>query len=328
MRTIDRSKIKNILVISLSNIGDTILTTPVVSVLRQHFPSSSLSVLASPKSAPIFTNSETVNEVILFDKHASWLEKLGLVFKLRKKRFDLVIDLKNTAIPLLIGARYRNSFFVDRSAVSMRQRHLDQLRFIAPLKHEKNQFHFSTEGEKQNALQKLRRAFPNMRMNHFAVLAPGAGSSLKRWTIGGFAQLADYLGQQGMQIVLVGEAGEIGLGKDLEQKISKRCANLIGLLTLRELAGLIEQASLVVANDSAVMHLAHELNRPTVSIFGPTDEKKYSQTGPNRRTVRLNLDCTPCEIAKCRLERRMCLDDLPAEAVIQACESLLNHVAH
>ncbi|OGW87004.1 MAG: hypothetical protein A3C35_00580 [Omnitrophica bacterium RIFCSPHIGHO2_02_FULL_46_11] len=328
MASVNSSKVQKILVISLSNIGDIILTTPVISILRERFPKASLSVLVGPKGVPLFTNSSTVDEVICFDKHASWPEMLRLIFQLREKKFNLIVDLRHTAIPFLLQPNYRTSLFVDRSSTSMRQRHLDRLCLLLEVESCKNHFNFFTDEEKNSARSKLNRFSSVPGTNDFVVLAPGAGSALKRWTISGFVELTHYFLSSGKRVVLIGDEHEVDLGKELEEKVSKSVTNLIGLLTLRELAGLIHESSLVVANDSAVMHLAHELNRPTVSIFGPTNDKKYWQAAAGRKLVRLNLDCTPCEQAQCRLPRRLCLDDLPASLVIRACEELLNHVPH
>jgi len=360
--TVDESKIHKVLVISLSNIGDIILTTPVVSSLRERFPESHLAVLVGPKGVPIFEKSETIDEVIVFDKQVSPWKKFLLVLALRRKKFDLVVDIRNTAIPFFLWPKYRTSFFVDRQAISMRQRHLDQLRFLFPApaiesdrfkdgavlspvgakgsSNSENRFEFFNDEEKNSAFQKLAVAqkgtskqllpVPFWQDNggypfNFVIVAPGAGSFLKRWPLAGFCQVIDHLNQRGISVVLVGDQSERDLGEELESKISKQNVNLIGLLGLRESAALISQAAIVIANDSAVMHLAHELRRPTVSIFGPTNELKYGQTGENRRMVRLHLDCAPCEKAECQIERRKCLDDLPAASVINACEELLNH---
>jgi len=85
----------------------------------------------------------------------------------------------------------------------------------------------------------------------------------------------------------------------------------------------ISHDQIVIANDSALMHLSHELGRPTVSIFGPTSHDKYWHVGSNRKLVRQNLPCMPCEKAQCQIEYRKCLDDLPAHDVIQAAEELM-----
>ncbi|MBI4395264.1 MAG: glycosyltransferase family 9 protein [Candidatus Omnitrophica bacterium] len=321
---IDLTQVQKILVISTTNIGDTILTTPVISSLRERFPSSHISVVVGPAACSLFKGSRTVNEVFAYDKKSSWLKQFQFIVMLRSRKFDLVIDLRNTAIPLLINSRYRNSIFVDRSRISMREKHLMQLDFLFPINGRcENRFNFFTQEEQACALEKV----PASSEDNLIVIAPGAGSDLKRWTLSGFAEVINCFLKKDKRIVLVGWERESNLGLELERAVSRPITNLIGVLSLRESAGLIARASLVIANDSAVMHLSHELNRPTVSIFGPTNEKKYAQTGSNRRQVRLHLDCTPCEAAQCRLSRRACLDDLPATSVIRACEELFNHVS-
>ena len=328
MAAIDLSSISSILVISLSNIGDTVLTTPVISLLRERFPESSITVVAGPKGISLFQNCGTVNEAMIYDKTSSWLKQIAFVIQLRKRKFDLVIDLRNTAIPFLIAPAYRTSLFVNRSALSMRQRHLDRLRFLFPVDSVENRFHFFTEQEQETALGKLEQRLGFWTGESFIVIAPGAGSDLKQWTVEGFAQLANHFLQENRFVVLVGDERGVNLSLGLERKLAKPVGNLTGQLSLRELAGLLDHASLVVANDSAVMHLAYELDRPTVAIFGPTDERKYGQVGVNRRTVRLHLDCTPCEQAQCRLGYRACLNDLPVSSVIQASEELLSRAYH
>ena len=192
----EQNQIKKILVISLSNIGDIILTTPVISSLRARFPESRLAVLVGPKGVPIFEKSETIDEVIVFDKQVSPWKKFLLVMALRRKKFDLVVDIRNTAIPFFLWPKYRTSFFVDRRAISMRQRHLDQLRFLFPApalesdrfkdgavlspvgakgsSNLENHFEFFNEEEKTSAFQKLAQGLDGFKRNDFALLAPGA----------------------------------------------------------------------------------------------------------------------------------------------------------
>ena len=324
----DSAQIRKIFVIGPSNIGDAVLATPVISFLRERFPSSKLDVLVGPRPLPLFVNSATVDEIVLFDKTISWFEKAKLVWALRKKKYDLVIDLRYSAIPFFLWPRYRTSFFMENLSVSMRERYLDRIRPLFSLGHAQNNFNFFNAIEKEATLRKLMQKSGRSITNDFVVLAPGAGSSLKCWTLTGFGRLIRYFDEIEKPVVLVGGEAEMELGRELEQPNSKSPINLIGMLTLRELSGLLHEACLVVTNDSSVMHLSHELNRPTVSIFGPTNEERYGRTGERFRTVRLHLDCTPCEEPRCRLERRVCLDDLPPELVIQACEELLAYATH
>ncbi len=328
IHTIDTEKIKKILVISLSNIGDVVLTTPVIWALRERFPHAFLAVIAGPKAEPILKGSRTFDQLIVFDKHAPWNQTIKLVFELWKERFDLVIDLRDTAIGLLIWPRYRTPLRIEQKEwESMRERHLNRIRFLFPVPEGPNRFHFFSEEEKQWAFEKAGLSL-GKKNREFIVMAPGARSGVKRWTVSGFAETARHLWHSGRTVILVGDKSEYDAVKQVEEAVAKPVTSLIGALSLRELAGLISEAALVVANDSAAMHLANELECPAVSIFGPTDEMKYGRFGQGRRVVRLRLDCTPCEQAQCRLPRRICLDDLPARAVIEACEELLHAPTH
>lgn len=328
IHAIDTEKIKKILVISLSNIGDVVLTTPVISVLRERFPGAHLEVMVGPKAELILKGSRTIDRLIVFDKRASWMQMARLVFGLWKERFDLVIDLRNTAIPLLIRPRYRTPLRIERAGrQSMRERHLNRIRFLFPIPEQPNRFHFFSEEEKRWAFEKAGLSADGKERD-FIVMAPGARSDVKRWTASGFAQTARHFLNLGKTVILVGDKSERDSIEAVEANIGKAVTSLIGTLTLRELAGLISEAILVVTNDSAAMHLANELDRPTISIFGPTDDAKYGRSGDRRRVVRLHLDCTPCEKARCRLPKRICLDDLPAESVIKASEEVLSVHAH
>jgi ADP-heptose:LPS heptosyltransferase len=321
-------QIRRILVITLSNLGDIVLTTPVISFLREEFPFAHLSVVVGPKGVSLLRSSLSVDDVILFNKRASWSDKMKWIWQLRKRHFDLVVDLRNTLIPWLIRARYRTPLRFWRSSAAMRDQHLARLKPLMKVPNRENNFDFYSHSEREISLAKARRYHLDLSAQNHVIIAPGAGSLLKRWTADGFQEVINHFLKSDFQVTLVGDEGERPLGFELEGRSIKPIANLIGKLTLREVAALVSQAELVIANDSAIMHIAHELNQRTVSLFGPTSEKKYGRSHERFRTVRLNLSCTPCERAQCHLVRRACLDDLPAKTVIDACEELLNHAIH
>ena len=318
--------VKKILVITLSNVGDVILTTPVISCLRQEYPESEITVLAGEKTISILMNSRTIQEVIPYNKHASWLRKILLVFKLRAKKFDLVADLRNKALPLLIGARYRTAMVPDRKTIPMRARHLSQIRELVSTIDRENCFDFFSQEEDETAMAKYKARLNGAEDKAFVVVVPGARSSLKRWTVKGFAWLVQYLYQRGKTVVLVGNE------KDIEEELMSilRCpvVNLFGALTLRELSAIVHHAEMVVCNDSGVMHLTSELKRPVVCVYGPTSEEICGPRGSHVRIVRKKLDCAPCDKAECVKARRECLDDLPVEDVISACEELFESAAN
>ena len=100
---IDKSLVKRILVITLSNIGDIILTTPVIRVVSKEFPSSRIDVMVGPGGKGIFDRDPRIFKLIIYDKHVSLMEKRRLQLKLKKLKYDLVVDLRNTVLPILLN---------------------------------------------------------------------------------------------------------------------------------------------------------------------------------------------------------------------------------
>lgn len=118
----------------------------------------------------------------------------------------------------------------------------------------------------------------------FAVLAPTSAWPGKCWPADRFAQLAAQLLQEGHveRIVVVGGANERTQIAPLANLAGSdgRVVDLVGRTSIGELMRLIEHASLVVANDSAAVHMAVGFHRPLVALLGPTDARL---AGPYQR---------------------------------------------
>ena len=143
------------------------------------------------------------------------------------------------------------------------------------------------------------------------VVAPGAGSEAKRWPVENFAEVVKGLAAtSSFNFAVVGDSREAPLGEKISGTDPRRAVNLAGELTLRELAALVSEAALVLSNDSACMHLGHELRRPVAAVFGPTDPEKYGRENEIWRIVR-NPDSDS-------------LRDLAPEKVYAACRELLD----
>lgn len=328
MKQSNLDQIRRILVITLSNIGDVIVTTPVISLLREKFPSAHLAVLVGPKANDLFFKSKTVNQTFIYEKKTTWFQKLKLIYDLRKQNFDLVVDLKNTAIPYLVGAKHKTSLGLDRSHKLRRDQHLSRLQFLMPVTFgEPNHFDFFSEQDLDSASKKLNLNFESC--DNFIVISPGARGYLKRWTPQGFSEVANYFLKKNKSVVLMGSSDEADLGQEISRLTAGRVMDAIGKLTLRELAAVISKASLIIVNDSASLHFAVEIGRPVVAIFGPTDETKCGRFDAKFKVVRLaEMKCAPCLAAHCLLPKRICLDELPARDVINACEALLYESIH
>jgi len=156
------------------------------------------------------------------------------------------------------------------------------------------------------------------------VLAPGTLWETKRWGNAKFAEVARHFMATGFAVALIGSDRERGDCAEVA-RLAPGAINFAGETKLSELAALIYRSTVNVTNDSGPMHLAVALERPVVSIFGPTDPVWI---GPYRRTdavLQADLPCSPCylrQLSRCR-HGHACMDEVSAAAVIGRVESML-----
>ncbi len=106
--------IDKILFITLSNIGDVILTLPVLSALKDNFPEAVIDVVVGQRPKQVFEKDPRIRKVIVYDKYAGLKDKIEFIRKLKYERYGLAIDMKTSLLPFLIGARYRTPIIFCR----------------------------------------------------------------------------------------------------------------------------------------------------------------------------------------------------------------------
>jgi heptosyltransferase-1 len=155
-------------------------------------------------------------------------------------------------------------------------------------------------------------------------IAPGTNWETKQWRADGFAEVARHFLQKAGGVTLIGSDRERAVC-DAVAQLAPGAVNLAGETTLPELAALIRRASVCVTNDSGPMHLAVALDRPVVSIFGPTDPVWAGPYHRDGAVLRVELPCSPCylrELRRCNFDHA-CMTDVTAEAVIERVDGIL-----
>jgi predicted lipopolysaccharide heptosyltransferase III len=158
----------------------------------------------------------------------------------------------------------------------------------------------------------------------FVAIAPGTMWETKHWGSANFAAVAQHFHARGYAVVLTGAPNERAVCAQVAA-LAAGAVNLCGETSLAELVSLIDQAAMMVSNDSGPMHLAVARGRPVVAIFGPTDPVWI---GPYRRegaALRAPLACSPCLIRRLRNcpHDHDCMAKVAASTVIARAEELL-----
>ncbi len=289
-----------------SALGDVCRTVPVLASLRRAFPGAEIDWIVQDGFADAIRAHPGLTRVIPFARRRfsrvwhnwsaarEWLEWTG---DLRRRRYDLVYDLQGLArsglIAFLTRGRRRVGFADAREGgfLGCTHRH----RIPANL-HTVDRMLALIEAEGIEPVRDMRlyvppdaaqwwrqeRAVRDPEDRGYAVIAPTSRWASKRWPAARFAALAGHLLASGHDcVVLVGGADERSqIGPLLERAgRDRRMVDLVGQTSVGGLMAVIESAALVVANDSAALHMAVGFERPYVALFGPTDA---SLVGPYR----------------------------------------------
>lgn len=122
-----------ILVVTLSNLGDVILTLPVIQALRRSHPEAALDLIVGASGSIVFKEDARLRRVTVYDKKMSWPARLQFLKTIRAERYDLIVDLRYSAIGIIGGARRRNSYLLSFSRRGHRgDRHLQALKGVIP----------------------------------------------------------------------------------------------------------------------------------------------------------------------------------------------------
>ena len=283
MSPLNKSKIHKILVISLSNIGDVVLTLPVTDILRRDFPDASISIVVGPKVESLFANSSSFENVHIYDKRQPISGKFKWILQLRQEKYDLVVDLRNSMIPFLMSPKYRTPLDTSsKQNLHMRNKHLARLQSIHTFDSDQaDRRALDISSEDVEFVDECLKHYMTLG-DKYIIMAPGSADEGKRWSKKGFADVADALVKaHGLRIVFLGDESDRTIAQSIQKLMNYDSINLCGRTKLIQTAEVIRRAKFALVNDSALLHIASYLNVPVMAIFGYTDPKKYGPWSGN-----------------------------------------------
>ena len=331
---------ERILVIQFRQIGDVLLSTPVLRALRQAYPQSHIAFLVEPSPARVLQGNPHLDEIIIRPRHATWRQQWQLWRQLRQQRFDLVIDLlgnpRSAVLARLSGARHRLAFarFPRSLLYTMLVSHhqpapeytvAKRLRLLEPLGiHATNLTPMLPyTPDDQEAAARFLHTQAITPQDLLICIDPTHHVPTRQWPGAYFSRLADLLSTRlGARVVLLWGPGEAAQVQAIAAAAQRRPA-LIPAWELQPLAALLAQADLFIGCNSAPLHIAVSQGIPTLTIMGATLGAGWLPPMPQHREIFLGLPCQPCERNHCAPPLDIaCLRTLTPEAVfhaVQAC---------
>lgn len=318
--------IHKILFITLSNIGDVILTLPVLSALKDNFPDARIDIVVGPRPEQVFRKDPRVSNIFIYNKHTGLKDKMEFIKRLKARRYDLAIDMKTSLLPVLIAAKNRTGLFpVIKSKI--KHKRLVHLESLAPfgINYREQKNIYIDDGSRKEIDRMLKESKVKDTDTLIGV-SPGSRSHLKQWKKQGFEDvISNIIKNPQYKVVLIGDLDEAGFSGEIAAAVNQedRLIDLTGKTSLNELFALIERFNLLLTCDSAAMHIASDLGVKVVAIFGPTDPEEYGPKGDKDIVIRRNLKCSPCKKAQCEFGTHECMYSITPEEVLAAVNKIL-----
>jgi heptosyltransferase-2 len=337
--------VKKILIIQTAFLGDVILTLPLVQALKRTAPDSEIDFIAIPETEEIVGNHPDISNVIVYDKHGnqrSLSSFLSFRRRLRAANYDVVLSPHRSMRSCLLAksthARTRVGF--DNSALKHCFTDLLPWRFGAH-EIERNLSLLQPLAGSGTVLDKGRasRSFPQISISEphrseaerflsdhkvkkpYAVVAPGTVWETKRYPAEMMVEVVRKLSERFANVVVIGGGKDVDLIHDFDA-LDEKVSLAIGVMPIMSSAEIIRESSLLVANDSAPIHIASAFNVPTVAIFGPT-VKDFGFYPYHDRSVVIEINglgCRPCSIhggTRCPIVTFKCMRGISPDEIVE-----------
>ena len=317
---------ERILIVKPSSLGDLIHTLPVLHGLRVRYPDARISWLVADPYAALISDHPELDDVIRFDRKLYAMVGrelkpsvafIDFVRSLRGENFDLAIDVqglfRSGFLTMASGAAVRIGYTSAREMASMFYTHrvsddepdmhaadryylLSRTLGFADVAME---FNLAVTGEERRAATRLLSSAGLGAEEPFVAVFPGARWETKRWAGARFAAMIDRVQTDyGIRSVLLAGGDERTLCESIAEGAVSTPVNLAGETGVRGLVAVLERAAVIVAHDSAPMHIAAAMGRPLVAILGPTNPLRTGPYGMGPSVVQADLPCVPCYLKR------------------------------
>lgn len=344
-KALPKESLKNIFVITMKRAGDAVISIPAFRAIKESLPQSHLTAFANSYIQDILERIDAIDHLVIYEKGSPFLQKARAARRLRRKPFDLAVDLtcdytfEGALWAYLSGARYRVGYNTNQRGFL----------FNRPVKHDKKILHavdevlniiksihletqdkslrISASKEAEAAIRQILRERGVKEGDLLIGIHPGGYYPTQRWLNERYAEIGDRVVEKyRARLALIGGPAEEDLIHQIEKNMRNRPMIFLNL-QVRNLLALIQSCRLLVCNNSGPLHMAVALGTKTVSMIGPTIPERWWPYEEGHVVIRKNLPCMPCNEGSCRLKTHDCLRLITVEEVFEAVELQISKIA-
>ena len=341
--------IRFIRLFKLRYIGDVLLTTPAIRLIRQSYPDAHITMVVNSGTKDVIRYNPHIDNIITIDRRmieeADLYSRLqyewNILKALREQPCDLSVDfdsgeraaylslLSNTRIR--IGLRYskgiRKLIFNRQVKINSRthtvERNLMLVEQAIDLSRTDAILELYTSSEEEDYIDSWLHS-NGLLHRDYVVVHPGARFWFKRWSIVKWAATIDLIQRElCMPVVISGGEKELDDVIAISSMMTTPVYSIAGRTSILDLAALLQKAALFIGNDSGPTHIAAASGTKVIALFGPTSPAVWRPWGDGHTVIYRQVECSPCGRIHCNLDKETCMEKISIAEVFSAvCQCL------
>ena len=327
---------KRILIIRFSSIGDIVLTTPVIRALKRQVHNAEIHYLTKQAFRNILKSNPYIDHIHTIEQNVN--EVAGL---LRKQQFDFIVDLhknlRSTHTKLLLRrpahsfpkTNIRKWLMVNFKVNYLPTRHIVDRYFQAAttmgVKNDGKGLDYFIPGDEEVPYDDL----PDTLSSDFVAIGIGGKHNTKLYPVDKVNALCYKMNRP---VILMGGPEDFERAEAIRKGMKHFVFNGCGEFTINQTASVLKKASVVISNDTGIMHIAAALKKKLVSLWGNTIPEfgmypYYPKEMQDQyRIIEVKgLSCRPCSkigYDKCPKGHFRCMYDISEDEILRTMNEL------
>lgn len=323
-----KAQIEKVLVILPNYIGDVLMTTPAIRLIKKIIPTAKITALVSRRAYDVIKDNPNIEKIIIRKDKLNLFDRLKLIKDISSKKFGFAILFRDTIFNRLL------TFFVgakkvmgvnNTTAKSYKEICWYAVENAFGCKVDEKNYDMDIYISESDEFA-VKKFLSENNCGKFVTINPVSTRLAKMWNIANYPNLVDKVFlKYGLKTVIIGSEKDFCVCKTIYDVCQCKPIIASGRLSLAKTAELIRKSEIFISPDTGPLHISIAVNKKTVGLFGSTNPEKYGPYPEYVKTVYHKLSCSPCYKNVCPLteNKNLCMEQITVDEVLNQIDELI-----
>ncbi len=326
-----KTQIEKVFVILPNYIGDVLMTTPAIRLIKKIIPTAKITALVSLRAYSVIKDNPNIEKIIIRKDKLNFFDRLKLVRDIKNltfSKFDFAVLFRDTVFNRLL------TFFIGAKKIIKIDNTIAKSYKEVCCSAIENAFNCKADEKNYNmdiCISKsdesvVKKFLSENDCGKFVTINPVSTRTSKMWNVANYPNLIDKVFlKYGFKTVIIGSEKDFGVCKTIYDACQYKPIIASGKLSLTETAELIKKSEIFISPDTGPLHISIAVNKKTVGLFGSTNPEKYGPYPEYAKIIYRKLSCSPCYKNVCPLteNKNLCMDQITVNEVLNQIEKFI-----